>query len=501
MKFKKGGSLNKKIILYGALFVALVAIVGFFVGVITAASFSLTAQTKEESLKTYASGGKISFAPIVEKTSPAVVSIEGKRTVVYRSPYDDFFNDPFFRRFFGERERKNVEREQKWLGSGFIIEYEGKDYILTNNHVVRDAEELTVSLNDERKFSGDDIEIIGRDPETEVAVIRIKKGGDLPDIDPGSVEELNVGDWVIAIGNPFGLLGTVTAGVVSAKGRSSVSLSSNIYADFIQTDAAINQGNSGGPLINSEGKVVGVNTMIVSQTGGNIGIGFAVPIDIAMDVLESLIETGVVERGYLGIIPEHLTEEIKKALKYPHKTGVYIKRVEEETPADEAGLSEGDIIIKINNKGIDNVNTLRKEIASKKPSEKTNITVWRDGAEKTLTVKLAQRPSSVISPSEEAGEEWLGMRLLPSTSSDAQEIWEGKTPDGVFVSKIEEGSPADKAGITENSIINLVQSENRSLKIENIEDLLKAKKEFKPPLVLLTHLPNGSIKVISIKED
>ncbi len=491
--------MNKKIILYGALFVALVAIIGFFVGVITAASFSLTAKPENENPETYAAGGKISFAPIVESTSPAVVSIEGKRTVVYRSPYYDFFDDPFFRRFFGEGQRKNVEREQKWLGSGFIVEYKGKDYILTNNHVVRDAEELTVSLNDERKFSGEDIEIIGRDPETEVAVIRIKKGGDLPDIVPGSVEDLRVGDWVIAIGNPFGLFGTVTAGVVSAKGRSSVSLSSNIYADFIQTDAAINQGNSGGPLINSEGKVVGVNTMIVSQTGGNIGIGFAVPIDIAMDVLESLIETGTVERGYLGIIPENLTEEIKKALNYPHKTGVYIKRVEEETPADKAGLSEGDIVLKINNEKIANVNALRKEIASKDPTEKIKITVWRNGAEKTLTVKLGKRPSAEISEAAESGEEWLGMQLLPSTSNEAKEIWGGKVPNGVFVSKIEEGSPADKAGVAENSIINLVQDKNKSLKIESIEDLLRAKKEFKSPLVLLTHLPDGSIRVISIE--
>ena len=493
--------MNKKVIVYGALFVALVAIVGFFVGVITTASFSLTAKSENEKPGSYVDGKKISFAPIVERTSPAVVSIEGKRTIVYRSPYYDFFDDPFFRRFFGEGEgqRKNLEKEQKWLGSGFIVEYKGKDYILTNNHVVRDAEELTVSLNDERKFSGDDIEVIGRDPETEVAVIRIKNGGDLPDIDPGSVEELNVGDWVIAIGNPFGLFGTVTAGVVSAKGRSSVSLSSNIYADFIQTDAAINQGNSGGPLINSEGKVVGVNTMIVSQTGGNIGIGFAVPIDIAMDVLESLIETGSVERGYLGIIPENLTEEIKKALNYPHKTGVYIKRVEKETPADEAGLSEGDIILKINDKKIDDVNILRKEIASKEPSEKIKVTVWRNGTEKSLNVKLAKRPSAAISSESESGEEWLGMQLLPSTSNRAKEIWGEKGPSGVFVNKIEEGSPADKAGVVENSIINLVQDKNKSLKIEDTADLLKAKKEFKPPLILLTHLPNGLTTVVTIE--
>jgi serine protease Do len=493
--------LNRKILIYGAVFVAMVAIVGFFAGVITAASFSLVAKPESENnIASYASGEKISFAPIVEKTSPAVVSIEGQRTVVYRSPYYDFFDDPFFRRFFGEGPRRNLEQEQKWLGSGFIVEYKGKDYILTNNHVVRDAEQLTVSLSDDRKFSGNDLEIIGRDPETEVAVIRIKKGGDLPDILPGSVEDLNVGDWVIAIGNPFGLFGTVTAGVVSAKGRSAVSLSKNIYADFIQTDAAINQGNSGGPLINSEGKVVGVNTMIFSQTGGNIGIGFAVPIDIAMDVLESLVETGTVERGYLGIIPEDLSGEIRKALNYPYDTGVYVKRVEENTPADKSGLAEGDIILKIGKNKIENVNILRREIASMSPGAKVDIIVWRNGREKNLSVKLGERPSVESSGEPAGGEEWLGMILLPANSEEAKNVWGEGDLKGVFVSDVKEGSLARKSGVVKNSIITLVQARDRSLKIENLKDLLRAKKEFDPPLVLLLNLPGGEIKVISIEE-
>ncbi len=497
----KGGLLNRKLIFYGAIFVALVAIVGFFAGIITAASFSLDAKAENQNLETYASGGKISFAPIVEKTSPAVVSIEGQRKVVYKSPYGDLFDDPFFRRFFGERPRRNWEQEQKWLGSGFIVEYKEKDYILTNNHVVRDAQQLTVSLTDDRKFSGNDLEIIGRDPETEVAVIRIKKGGDLPDIDPGSVEDLSVGDWVIAIGNPFGLLGTVTAGVVSAKGRSSVSLSRNIYADFIQTDAAINQGNSGGPLINSEGKVVGVNTMIVSQTGGNIGIGFAVPIDIAMDVLKSLVETGKVERGYLGIVPEDLSGEIKKTLNYPYETGIYVLRVEENTPADKAGLAEGDIILKVDNEKIENVNILRRKIASVNPGAEVDVTVWRNGREKVLSVKLGERPSvEEVSGEPAGGEEWLGMNLLPADSEEAKNVWRNEDLKGVYVSEVKEGSPASKAGVVGNSIITLVQAKNHSMKIDDMGDLVRAKKEFNPPLVLLLNLPGGARKVVRIEE-
>jgi serine protease Do len=499
--------MNKKLMLYGALFVALVAVMGFFIGIITASSFSLTAKAddKDKNLGVYTPGEKSSFAPIVEKTSPAVVSIEGVRTVVY-SPYDDFFNDPFFRRFFGEIPKRDLKEKQKWLGSGFIVEYNGKDYILTNNHVVTGAEELTISLADNRKFSGKDVEVVGRDPETEVAVIRIKDGGDLPDIVPGSVDDLKVGDWVIAIGNPFGLFGTVTAGVVSAKGRTEVSLGRSIYADFIQTDAAINQGNSGGPLINTEGKAIGLNTMIVSQTGGNIGIGFAVPIDIAMEVLKSLVEKGTVERGYLGIIPENLSEDIKKALNYTYKNGVYVKQVEKGTPAEKAGLAEGDIILKLNDKNVDNVNTLRKEVAAKNPGAKMKVTLWRNGAEKNITVKLEKRPSpenltsaSGNPPIPAEGEEWLGMQLLSSSSEEARNAWGDRELTGVFVNKIKEDSPAYKAGVVENSLITLVQAERQSLKIKNIEDIKRAKKEFKPPLVLHLQLIDGSTKVIIIE--
>jgi len=218
-----------------------------------------------------------------------------------------------------------------------------------------------------------------------------------------------------------------------------------------------------------------------------------------MDVLESLVEKGTVERGYLGIVPENLSQDIKKALNYPHKTGVYIKRVEEKTPADEAGLAEGDIILKIENKKIENVNALRKEVSSKNPNEKIKVTVWRNGVEKILTVKLGKRPSAEISTTEPAGEVWLGMQLLPSTSKEAQNIWGEQEIIGVFVNKIEPGSPAYKSGVVENSLITLVQSKNQSIKIKNLEDIIRAQKEFQTPLVLLTHLSDGSIRVISIE--
>lgn len=492
--------MNKKLILYGAFFVALVAIMGFFIGIITASSFSLTAKADDKNSGVIAPVERKSFAPIVEKTSPAVVSIEGERTVVYHSPYDDFLNDPFFRRFFGEIPNRDLKQQQKWLGSGFIVEYKGIDYILTNNHVVKDAENLTITLADKRKFSGNYVEIVGRDPETEVAVIRVKKGGALPDIIPGNVNDLKVGDWVIAIGNPFGLFGTVTAGVVSAKGRTDVSFGGNIFADFIQTDAAINQGNSGGPLINTEGKVIGVNTMIVSQTGGNIGIGFAIPIDMAMEILKSLVEKGTVERGYLGIISEDLTEDIKKALNYPYQTGVYVKQVEEGAPAEHAGLTEGDIILKLDNKNIENLNTLRKVVASKNPGEKMKVTLWRNGAEKNITAKLEKRPSPEnLAPVPEKGEEWLGMELLPPSSEEVRNVLGDREVSGVFISKVEENSPAYNAGVVENSLVTLVQAKNLSIKIKNIEDIKRAKKEFEPPLVLLLQLPDGSTRVISIE--
>ncbi|MCK4571980.1 Do family serine endopeptidase [candidate division WOR-3 bacterium] len=491
--------MDRRLLIYGSVFVALVAIVAFFIGVITAASFNMPAIVKAEEAEITNTqiSGRLSFAPIVEMASPAVVSIEGKRTVVYESPWSGFFDDPFFRKFFGEIPRREYKRDVNWLGSGFIIEFNGRDYILTNNHVVRQAEELTIRLSDDREFSGDEVELIGTDPSTDLAVIGLKAKDDLPDIKPGNVEDLKVGDWVVAIGNPFGLFGTVTVGVVSAKGRRG---GINIYENFIQTDAAINPGNSGGPLLNAEGRVVGVNSVIIpGRTGGNLGIGFAIPIDMAMDVLETLVKEGKIVRGYLGVYLDDLSKEIKESLKFKYNRGVYIIEVEKGSPADKAGLLDGDIVLEIDGDKVDDVDHLRYLIASKKPGRKIRVAIWRNGDERNINIVLGERPLISSSLGLRGEVEWLGMSLIPSDSEEAGRYWD-KGSSGVFVNKVKRDSPAGRAGVPENSMIVGIQKENKSIGISNIDDLARAKDDFSPPLIIRLRVVGGRLKTLVIEE-
>lgn len=493
--------MDRRLLVYGSVFVALVAIVAFFIGVITTASFNLSSIVRAEENENVGLNinERGSFAPIVEKTSPAVVSIEGKRTLVYESPWNDFFNDPFFKRFFGEVPRKELKRDQKWLGSGFIIEFEGKDYILTNNHVVEKAEELTIRLSDDREFSNDEVELIGSDPLTDLAVIRLKTSENLPDIIPGSVEDIKVGDWVVAIGNPFGLYGTVTAGVVSAKGRSGIPLHRNVYENFIQTDAAINPGNSGGPLLNVEGKAVGVNTVILSRSGGNIGIGFAIPIDMAMEILRTLVKEGKIVRGYLGIHPGDLNRDIKESLNFKYSKGVYILRVEDGGPAFKAGLLDGDIILSIDGEEVEDASRLRNIIASKKPGRRVEVVVWRNGKERKINIVLGERPEASSSQEMIGGLEWLGMHLLPSNSAEAKRYW-GEENVGVFVNRVEPESPAGRVGVSSHTLIIGVQRQNKSMTIKNMDSIVRAKQEFLPPLLIRLKFTNGRVEVVAIKE-
>lgn len=490
--------MNKKLFIYGSIFIAMVAIAGFFIGVITASSFNFSNPAKAESkIEVPVERNHTSFAPIVKKASPAVVSIEGRRTVVLESPWGDFFNDPLFRRFFGDIPERKLKRDQKWLGSGFIFEVDGNDYVLTNNHVIQKAEELTIRMSDETEFTEDDIEIIGNDPSTDLAVFRIETDKNLPDIKQGSVEELQVGDWVIAIGNPFGLYGTVTAGVVSAKGRAGLPLHANIYENFIQTDAAINPGNSGGPLLNTSGEVVGVNTAILSQTGGSIGIGFAIPIDMAVDIIKTLVREGKIERGYLGVYPAELTQDIRKVLNIEEEDGIYIQQVEEGSPAEEAGIKDGDVILRFNGEEVESLNSFRYEVASRKPGEKVSVLIWRNGKEIKLSVELGSRPQMAQSE-ESTGETWLGMNLLPSNSKQALRVF-GEAPDiGVFVENVEEGSPADEAGVQENTLLVGVQHRNKSMRIKDMKDITIVKKELSPPIILRFMNRNGNILIKTI---
>jgi len=422
------------------------------------AAVPLSAQDTD-SIKALRQMGK-AFAQIAEKASPAVVGIKAEslvaasnRSYSFRQwPFNDpFFEDDFFDRFFRGRSprsrRPEVQPKSRRVaqGSGFIVSNDG--YILTNNHVVADADTIKVKLVDEREFEA---KVIGTDPESEVAVIKID-ANQLPTIELAASNTLEVGEWVLAIGNPFGLSHTVTAGIVSAKGRSGVGLTT--YEDFIQTDAAINPGNSGGPLINLDGKVVGINTAIIGANG-NIGIGFAVPIDMAKAVYEDLIEGGAVIRGFLGVIPSDLTEAMADYFGLKEAKGVILNEVTEDSAADKAGLKQGDIIIEFDGKPVKEANKFRKQVAMLKPGTKVKAIVLRDGRKKELTIELGERPApqQLAAGSRPEVLEQLGLTIQNLTDELASRLgYEGLK--GVVVADVEAGSLAAFAGIKTGTLI------------------------------------------------
>ncbi|GIL04114.1 Do family serine endopeptidase [Betaproteobacteria bacterium PRO7] len=320
-----------------------------------------------------------SYAEAAQRAMPAVVSVYTTKEI-RRGPYSE---DPFFERFFGERFRQQAERVTS-LGSGVIATADG--YVLTNNHVVQAADEILVALGDGRRVEA---KLVGADPETDLAVLRIE-APDLPVITFGRSEDLRVGDVVLAIGNPFNVGQTVTMGIVSALGRTGLDLSR--YESYIQTDAAINQGNSGGALVDTQGNLVGINTAIFSRSGGSIGIGFAIPTTIITQVMEQLIKTGKVVRGYFGIEPEDITPEMVDALKLPRKDGVIVRGVQRSAPAGKAGLEPGDILLSINDQPVQDTPRMLTQIAQLAPGSVARVKVIRGGKELEIAVTVGERP-------------------------------------------------------------------------------------------------------------
>jgi serine protease DegQ len=323
-----------------------------------------------------------SWASAVSRASPAVVNIYTSKVV--RRPYHPLMDDPFYQQFFRRSPAPQRERIERSLGSGVIMSADG--YVLTNNHVVQAADEIAVALPDGRRLPA---QLIGADPDTDLAVLRVK-ATNLPAITFGRSEALNVGDVVLAIGNPFDVGQTVTLGIVSALGRNNLGI--NRYENFIQTDAAINQGNSGGALIDAHGNLVGVNTAIYSRTGGSVGIGFAIPTTIITDVLDQLIKQGKVVRGYFGIEPEDISQEIADVYKLPTATGVHVRGVVPQGPAARGGIEPGDIIVSINDLRVDNTAALLNQIAKLTPASAARVVVLRNAKEMGLTVTVGERP-------------------------------------------------------------------------------------------------------------
>ena len=426
------------------------------VGLLISVAFNLSPTTSALFLgeKEKVAGVSASTAPrmlpvdipaLVKEVSPGVVSITTTQVVRFNQPrmrspsgQQDPFEE-FYNRFFG-----NVPREQKRksLGSGFIVSDDG--FILTNNHVVEKADEILVSLLDKEDFKA---EVVGTDPKTDIALIKIKAGKKLPFLRLGDSEKLEIGEWVVAIGNPYGLGHTVTAGIVSAKGRI---IGAGPYDDFIQTDASINFGNSGGPLFNLGGEVVGINTAIIQ---GGQGIGFATPIHLAKIVLGQLKEKGKVTRGWLGVYIQRLTPEMAESLSVPGKKGAVVVDVTKDGPAEKAGLRSGDVILSFDGKDVADEHELPNLVASTKPGRKVDIKVIREGKEMTIPVTITEMEGE---PSRRTGApdltQGLGLTVQDITSEVAKHF-DIENQKGVLVSSVEPGSPADDAGFQEGDII------------------------------------------------
>ncbi len=425
------------------------------------------------------------FSSVVKKAGPAVVHIAVEKAVTNQgrqgaNPYD-FFNDPFFKRFFGPNFRHpgpqpQPKRRQQGAGSGFIFEQDG--YILTNNHVVEDADKITVQLADKREFEA---QIIGTDPQSDVAIIKIEAQS-LPTLPLGNSDNMEVGEWVIAIGNPFQLNQTVTVGVISAKGRNRVGITD--YENFIQTDAAINPGNSGGPLLNIHGEAIGINTAIFSRSGGYMGIGFAIPINMAKTIKTQLLDDGKVTRGWLGVVIQDINEDLAKSFDLKSTEGVLVAEVSEDSPAEKAGLQQGDVLVSLNNAPMADVADLRNKIAMTKPDSKVYLSVIREGKRKKIAVTIGEQPADMGIASSKKGKSTslskFGLTLQDLTPELAEQFGYAQK-QGVLIADVEPNSPAGRVGLQPG---HLIEEVNRK-PVSNLKELKKAMKKAKKDQVLL----------------
>ena len=442
------------------------------------------------------------FADLAEKLSPTVVNIYTTQTIqVSSSPHQFFFPDEMeipepFRRFFGipDMPEQAPKREMKRtsLGSGVIVTGDG--YILTNNHVVEDADEIHVTLTNFEEYKAT---IVGRDPKSDVALIKIEPKADLPYVTFGDSDKLRVGEWVLAIGNPFGLQKTVTAGIVSAKGRS---INNESYGNFIQTDASINPGNSGGPLFNLNGEMVGVNTAIFSRSGGNIGIGFAIPVNMAKNVFAQLKEHGKVTRGWLGVMIQQVTPDLAQNFGLDRPIGALVGQVVADSPAEKAGLKAGDVIIEYNGKEVSQMSMLPAMVANTNVGEKAKLVLIRDGKKQNITVEIGKLEDEepVVAGTETGTSKKLGITVQELTPKLAESLGMEET-QGLIITDINAGSAAAEAGIQRGDIILEINRE----KVESVaqyKKALQAAQEKKTILLLIKRDQHTRFVVVDLKE-
>lgn len=447
------------------------------------------------------------FREVAKAVKPAVVVVHVKQKVSYRAvPFPEM--DDFFRRFFGDNFPRPFRREApdgrrpkrefytRGLGSGVIVDAE-KGYVLTNWHVVRDADEVEVVLHDDRTV---DAEWIRTDRQTDLAVLKID-ADELCEMPLGDSDAMAVGDWVLAIGAPEGLPQTVTAGIISAKGRTT---GRGGYENFIQTDAAINHGNSGGPLVNMRGEVIGINTAIVSRTGVNEGIGLAIPSNMAGSIMDQLVDTGEVVRGYLGVTIQNVDQGLAESFGLPNTDGALVSSVGMDTPAEKAGLKEKDFIIAVNGKPVKNVNDLRNRIAAVRPGKTVEIQLWRDGERKSITVEIEQQPEDLAAAFGERAPgadrdtvSRFGLKVATMGDRYAERYGLDKNIEGVVVLDVAEGSDAADKGIRPGDVITHV----RDRRVTSTGKLARAMsgKDAKTGVCIRIRDRRGGIRFVFIK--
>ena len=455
--------------------------------------------------------GPPSFADLAERVEPAVVSITvtGKTDVAAASngqqqqlpqfpegsPFGEFF-EQFRNRVPGmPRGDNSAQREFQGVGSGFIISADG--YVVTNNHVVEHATEIGVILQDGTRYEAT---IKGRDPKTDLALLKVNTDAQLPFVELGDSDSARVGEWVVAVGNPFGLGGTVTAGILSARGRD---INSGPYDDYLQVDAPINRGNSGGPLFNNRGQVIGVNSAIYSPTGGSVGIGFAIPSNLVRDVVAELETNGKVTRGWLGVRIQPLTDDIAESLGLKETHGALVAGVEPGSPAALGGIKPGDVIVSLNGEKLDDFKDLPKLVASAKVGSESTLEVERQGETRKLNVKIGNMPDDgvkVALADDAASDDTpkLGVYLSELTPEAREHYRIGKDTEGVLVARVQQGSPAAKAGIEAGQVISMVGQETVTTPQDVVSRVKQAAAE-KKSSVLLMMQHNGMQRFVAVK--
>ncbi|HSX25469.1 MAG TPA: Do family serine endopeptidase [Chlamydiales bacterium] len=465
-----------------------------FVGMLAIAASGFSAEAKNKGKATSAINlleeTSQAFTQIAEKAMPATVFIKTQISVPqqdFMNPFD-MFGDDFFRRFFQQQQPFQGQpgqppQQQLSGGSGFLVSADG--FIVTNNHVIKDAAQITVTLGDGKEYPAT---VKGSDPRTDLAVIKIEEKN-LPYLSFGDSDVLKIGEWVVAIGNPFGLEATLTVGVVSAKGRQDLGIAS--YEDFIQTDAAINPGNSGGPLLNLQGQLIGVNTAIFSRSGGYMGIGLAIPSKMAQNVVDQIVNNGIVKRAYLGILLQPMDKELSDAMGLEKQEGILISDVVKDSPAAKAGLLQGDVVLQYNDKPVKNVAKFRNDIALMNPNTPIKLKILRNSKPMTLSVTLgSQSEGEVI-----AGElpQKLGIELENLTPEWSSKLGFASEVAGVVISKVKPGAPAALAGLRPGYLITGVAVDWSNQKpVHNTAEFESALKELgdKKHIILIARYQN-----------